>query len=197
MAEKRILFVLKKREDFKSNPISTGLYNSANFVNEMLVKNGINSKLVVVVDNNCIDREVTQFRPDIVIIEAVWVVPEKFHILQKLHPKVKWIVRIHSDMPFMACEGVAMDWILDYVRFDNVRVSPNSPKMVYDVETICVGKYGVLDKEIVYLPNYYPTSLKAPKAIDADKPWVDVSSFGAIRPLKNQLLQIVAAVDFV
>lgn len=194
----KILFVLKRRENQLGDvPISTGLYNSANFVNEMLVENGINSKMVVVADNNSIDREVTLFRPDIVIIEAVWVVPEKFHILQKLHPKVKWVIRIHSDMPFMSCEGMAMDWILDYASFANVKVSPNSPKMLYDIETICVGKHGALVKDIVYLPNYYPTKMQPPKAIDYDKPWVDVSCFGAIRPLKNQLLQAVAAVDFV
>ena len=194
----KILFVLKRRENQIGDlPISTGLYNSANFVSEMLIKNGIDSKMVVVVDNNSIDREVTQFRPDIVIIEAVWVVPEKFHVLQKLHPKVKWIIRIHSDMPFMSCEGMAMDWILDYVNFSKVKVSPNSPKMLYDIETMCVGKHGTLDKDIVYLPNYYPPIMMPPKPIDYDKPWVDVSCFGAIRPLKNQLVQAVAAVDFV
>ena len=194
----RVLFILKKRDNQVGDlPISTGLYNSANFVNEMLVKNGIVSKLVVVHDNNSIDREVTQFRPTHVIIEAVWVVPQKFDILQRLHPKVKWIIRIHSDMPFMACEGNAMDWILDYVQFENVRVSPNAPKMLYDIQTVCVGKYGTLDRDIIYLPNYYPTAMKPPKTIDYDKPWVDVSCFGAIRPLKNQLTQAVAAVDFV
>jgi hypothetical protein len=194
----KILFILKRRENPAGEaPISTGLYNSASFVHEMLIRNSISSRLVVVDDNNGIDREVTLFRPDIVIIEAVWVVPEKFHILRCLHPTVKWIVRVHSDMPFMACEGTAMDWILDYVGCKNVRVSPNSPKMVYDIETLCVGKYGKLDRSIVYLPNYYPLKMSAPKALDYDKPWVDVSCFGSIRPLKNQLLQVVAAVDFV
>lgn len=194
----KILFILKRREKEPENPeISTGLYNSANFVHEMLVKNGINSKIVVVVDNNSIDREVTLFRPDIVIIEAVWVVPEKFDILQKLHPKVKWVIRVHSNLPFMSCEGNAMDWILDYVQQPNVRVSPNSPKMLYDIQAVTIGKYGALNKDIVYLPNYYPLLMKPPKTIDYDKPWIDVSCFGAIRPLKNQLLQLVSAVDFV
>lgn len=193
----RILFVLKKREDFRQNPLSTGLFNSANFVNEMLARNGIESEIVVVDDNNGIDRQVSKLRPDIVIIEAIWIVPEKFAVLQGLHPKVKWVVRIHSDIPFMSCEGVAMDWILDYSGFDNVRVAPNSPKMVYDINTLYIGKYGTLDKKAVYLPNYYPTEMADPKCIDYDKPWVDVSCFGAIRPLKNQLIQAVAAIDFV
>ena len=161
----KILFVLKRRENQLGDlPISTGLHNSANFVSEMLIKNGIDSKMVVVVDNNSIDREVTRFRPDIVIIEAVWVVPEKFHILQKLHPKVKWVIRIHSDMPFMSCEGDGYGFgYWDYVNFSKVKVSPNSPKMLYDIETMCVGKHGTLDKDIVYLPNYYPPSMLPPK----------------------------------
>jgi hypothetical protein len=193
----KILFILKKREDFQQNPLSTGLFNSASFVHEMLRANGVDSRMVVVDDNNGIDREVAGFRPNIVIIEAIWVVPEKFAVLQKLHPTVKWIVRVHSDIPFMAAEGVAMDWILDYTQFKNVRVSPNSPTMVFDIQTMCVAKYGTLSKSIVYLPNYYPTSMKPPRSIDYDKPWVDVSCFGAIRPLKNQLIQAIAALDFV
>ena len=109
----KVLFILKRREDYNSVihshvGLSTGLYNSASFMNDMLNENGVQSKLVVVPDNNSIDREVTLYRPSHVIIEALWVVPQKFAILQKLHPEVKWIIRLHSEMPFMAGEGNAM-----------------------------------------------------------------------------------------
>ena len=50
-------------------------------------------------------------------------------------------------------------------------------------------------KKIIYLPNYYPTVSKL-KKIDYDKECVDVSCFGAIRPLKNQLIQAVSAIKF-
>lgn len=195
----RILFILKKRELNKdSTDISkeTGLFNSANFVHEMLLESSIDSKIVMVVDNNSIDREVHQFKPDIVIIEALWVVPEKFDILQKLHPKVKWIIRIHSDMPFMSQEGIAMDWIFDYIKHKNVIVSSNSPKMVKDIQLISnvIQKSG---KIIPYLPNYYPINvIRQPKEIDYSKKTIDISCFGAIRPLKNQLIQAVAAIHF-
>ena len=127
----RILFILKRREDYNAEKhshigLSTGLYNSANFMNEMLQKAGVESKLVVVIDNNCIDREVNLYNPTHVIIEALWVVPTKFSVLCKLHPNVKWIIRLHSEVPFLANEGIAFDWIADYARFKNVFIAANS-----------------------------------------------------------------------
>src|SRR5688500_11649943 len=111
MRQERILFILKARDATNtygySCGLSTGLLNSATFVQDMLDSNGFTTKLVVVIDNNDIDREVTAFRPTHVIIEALWVVPSKFQILKKLHPSVKWIVRLHSEAPFLANEGIA------------------------------------------------------------------------------------------
>jgi hypothetical protein len=202
----KVLFVLKRREDFNQAlhttlNLSTGLFNSANFVHDMLNGSGVESKIVVCQDNNFIDREVHAFRPDIVFVEALWVVPEKFEILQKLHPKVKWVIRIHSDTPFMAMEGMAMEWILGYLGYkNNMIVAPNSPKMVYDITTIAHAKYGSsqeTDDKIVYLPNYYPAyDMKPPKVINFDNDTINISSFGAVRPLKNQLIQAIAAIDF-
>ena len=201
---KKVLFILKKREDYTDSNIipsnmSTGLFNSANFVHQMLNKSSIESKLVVVIDNNDIDREVQKFKPDIVFIEALWVVPEKFEILHKLHPKVKWVIRIHSDMPFMACEGIAMKWILSYLDYKNVYLAPNSDKMLNDVFTIIHAKYKHWDytSRIIYLPNYYPVdNFYNVNYSKRKSDTINISSFGAIRPLKNQLIQAVAAIEF-
>ena len=81
----KILFILKRREDFDPTKhtkegMQTGLFNSATFVKDMLNESGIESKLFIARDNNDIDREVTAFRPTHVIIEALWVVPQKFDI---------------------------------------------------------------------------------------------------------------------
>jgi len=134
----KVLFILKRREDYNAEKhtkigLTTGLYNSANFMNVMLNECGIESNLEVVIDNNCIDREVTKYKPDYCIIEAVWVIPSKFHILQKLHPNVKWIIRIHSEMPFMANEGMALGWFGDYVLYDNVILAANAPRMLREL----------------------------------------------------------------
>lgn len=201
----KTLFILKRRPDFNSAVhtkigLTTGLYNSANFMNEMLQANGIESKLVVAVDNNEIDREVTQYRPTHVIVEALWVVPTKFAVLQKLHPNVTWVIRLHSEMPFLASEGIAMDWIGDYSMFRNVVIAANAPRMLREMRFYLKHRNGwtdeQVDEKLIYLPNYYPQDYLMPKVLDRDKDTIDISCFGAIRPLKNHMVQAFAAMEF-
>lgn len=192
----KILFLLKRREDYSEtlhyshNGLSTGLFNSASFMNEMLNESGIESNLSVVVDNDCIDREVTKYRPTHVIIEALWVVPSKFEILQKLHPNVKWIVRLHSEMPFLANEGIAMSWIAGYAKHKNVFIGVNAPRMMEEVNYFLKS-----NSKTIYLPNFYPQDYKN-KKLDKTKEYIDIGCFGAIRPMKNHLVQAIAAVQF-
>ena len=81
----RVLFILKRREDYNAVlhshvGLSTGLFNSASFVNDMLNHSGIDSELEVAIDNNCIDRLVTRHQPDYCIIEALWVEIGRAHV---------------------------------------------------------------------------------------------------------------------
>ena len=185
---KKVLFILKKRQIYTNTSYSTtssGLFNSANFVNEMLLSNCIDTKIIEVLDNNEIDRHVKEHKPDIVIIEALWVIPSKFEILQKLHPKVKWIIRLHSELPFIANEGIAIEWLKGYTKYDNVIISSNS-KYFIDSMTPILGK-------IDYLPNYYPISKPVNNCKIKNDKVINIGLFGAIRPLKNGLTQAVAA----
>ena len=200
----KVLFILKRREDYNavlhSNiGLSTGLYNSASFMNDLLVSQGIDSKLVVVADNNCIDREVSAFQPTHVIIEALWVVPQKFTVLQRLHPNVKWIIRVHSEMPFMAGEGMAMDWLGDYSLFKNIVIAMNAPRMYNEVLMYLKLKNNwddkTANKHVIYLPNYYPQTYES-KKFNKNKEYIDIGCFGAVRPLKNHLVQAFAAIEF-
>ena len=169
-------------------------------MNDMLVEQGIESKLVVVADNNCIDREVTAYKPTHVIIEALWVVPTKFAVLQRLHPNVKWVIRVHSEMPFMAGEGMAMDWLGDYSTVKNIIIAMNAPRMYREVKMYLTHKNSwdqkTSDERVIYLPNYYPQDYLPVKKLDKDKDTIDIACFGAIRPLKNHLVQAFAAIDF-
>jgi len=208
MSKPRLLFIVKRREDYSDHEsysqkgVSTGLWNSARLVVEMLNENGVEAKLVEVIDNNCIDREVTKFRPTDVIIEALWVVPEKFDILSKLHPTVNWNIRLHSELPFMANEGIAMKWISAYVKHKNVSVSANSLRMLNEISFILNEENDWTEEElrekVFYTPNYYMPKELTPKERTPlkDREHVDVGCFGAIRPLKNQLIQAVAALKF-
>ena len=200
----RVLFILKRREDYNaivhSNiGLSTGLYNSAKFMNDMLNSNGVESNLEIAIDNNCIDRLVNKHKPTHVIIEALWVVPQKFVILQKLHPNVTWIIRLHSEMPFKAGEGMAMDWVGDYSKFKNIIIGINAPRMHREISLYLKTVNNWTDdetvKRVIYMPNFYPQDYTS-KKFNKDKDTIDIACFGAIRPLKNHLLQAFAAIDF-
>ncbi len=184
----RVLFILKRKHynyGHHEHDGAGGLLNSSQFVSDMLAQNHVESKLVVVTDNNDIDREVTQFKPDVVVIEALWVVPEKFDVLMKLHPGVKWVVSVHSNLPFLAHEGIAVDWIIEYLM-RGVYVAFNAEQIARDVKEL-FGK-----DRILYLPNYYPVqSVKHVRL-----PGLHIGCFGAIRPMKNQLVQAVAAIEY-
>jgi hypothetical protein len=201
----KVLFILKRREDYNAIlhshvGLSTGLFNSASFVNDMLTNIGVDSSLEVAIDNNCIDRLVNKHKPTHVIIEALWVVPSKFAILQKLHPSVTWIIRLHSEMPFMAGEGMAMDWLGDYSRFKNIVIGVNAPRMLREtkmyLQHLNQWTDAEADSRVIYMPNYYPQQYQPTRSIDKKKDTIDIACFGAIRPLKNHLVQAFAAIDF-
>ena len=189
---KKPLFILKKRNIYSDGNYSTvnsGLYNSATFVNDMLVRNGVDSTLVQVVDNNEIDKYCTIYKPDVVIIEAIWVVPSKFEVLQKLHPKVTWIIRLHSELPFLANEGIAIEWLKEYVKYDNVLIGSNSKYLIEALEPL-------LKTTMVYMPNYYKVTNKEICKKTLDNKIVNIGIFGAIRPMKNTLTQAIAAINY-
>lgn len=205
----KIQFILKRRNDF--NPelhspegMSTGLYNSAKFMRDMLEDSKFETDLQVVVDNNAIDRVVTQFKPDYVIIEALWVVPTKFNILTTLHPNVTWIIRLHSELPFIAGEGMAFDWLAEYIKFPNVLIGVNSPRMLDEIKIYLATTSNFdsekIDQSVIYLPNYYPKDykkkIKKVNKFIEKKYWIDIACFGAVRPLKNHVTQAVAALKY-
>lgn len=180
----------------------------------MLNEAGVMAKVVEVDDNNSIDREMRIANPTHAIVEALWVVPSKFAVLQKLYPNVKWIVRIHSEVPFLANEGIAMEWLSEYVKYKNVYISFNSKRTNREMTDYIMGKYGpFLAEKVVYLPNYYDLEgarqdCKDPANYHTGCPcghsecvlkneWpnfgLHIGCFGAIRPMKNHLLQAVAS----
>jgi glycosyltransferase involved in cell wall biosynthesis len=195
----RVLFVCKRRQgysgqgysDWGHGHISSGLTISAMLVSDMLNTIGVASKVVQVVDNNDIDREVHRFKPSHVIIEALWVVPTKFYVLHRLHPHVKWIVRIHSEIPFLAHEGIAMEWLFKYRDMGFIEIGTNSERMRKTLK-------GLLRTDISFFPNYYPVNIshKEYKKKMHDREIINIGCFGAIRPLKNQLIQAVAAIKY-
>lgn len=204
----KVLFVLKKREnswgsDNYSGDFSSGLMNSATFVSEMLISQKFDSKIVNVEDGNRIDKEVFLFKPNFVIIEAFWVTPEKLAELTRLYPRIVWVVRNHSEVPFLSNEGIAFEWILKYSNIQNVRIASNSERAVANLRDLLRTKLpGIKEYDLTqktpYLPNFYALTGFGgkPNIFDDTKDHIDIACFGAIRPLKNHVVQAVAAIKF-
>jgi hypothetical protein len=176
--------------------LSSGLLNSAQFAAEMLAKHGFHVSLVEVSDNNDIDREVKKFRPDVVIVEALWVIPSKFTVLQKLHPDVTWVIRVHSEAAFLAQEGIAISWLSQYPTFENVYVGVNSLEALSQLISFYPDK-GLHTSKLLYLPTYYPAPRKPYDEHQFSGTTINIACMGAIRVLKNTLIQAIAAIRFV
>jgi hypothetical protein len=190
--EKRLLFVLKARSTYG---VSYGLVNSCKFICNALEKRGVRCKVVEVKDNNCIDKEVFRFQPTHVFIDALWVVPDKFRVLLQKYPNVRWGVRIHSKIPFLANEGIAIQWLYGYQSvqedFNNFTVGSNAHITADQLTDIGIDSR--------YFPNIYDPIPEHHEDFDLDKnnpTVIDVGCFGAIRPLKNHLQQATAAIIF-
>jgi len=168
----QVLFICKGRSVYNdqegySTTLSSGLYNSARLVSDMLNQNGISSAIENAIDNNCIDKFLTLHRPKYCIIEAIWVVPNKFEILTKLHPNVLFIVRNHSNLPFLATEGIAVDWLCQYVTYTNVYIACNTKECQEEFKNIVDGKFGSEKVgKVLYFPNYYVEPPKASKPLN-------------------------------
>jgi hypothetical protein len=216
----RVLFILKRRmkgpygswsytDDGK--PLPSGLSISVLEMSFALDDLNIENKIVQVVDNNCIDREVHLYKPTHVIIEAFWVVPEKFDVLKRLHPNVTWIIRNHSKSDFLSHEGGMVGWAIDYIQRGLI-LACNSPAATHDFRALA-EVVGADKQNVLFLPNFYrakrPTApcwlielwkimrqlnIQGPKPVPKVSGEWHIGCFGAIRPLKNHLHQAMAAI---
>jgi len=191
MSEKILFITCDRVKD--SYGITSGLYNSAKFVRDFLISKGKESKLISVVDSNQIDREVTSYNPDVIIIEAMWVPPAKFQELLQIprHQNRRWIVRIHSKAPFLSNEGMAIRWIADYTRVNGViEIAPNTKELCLQL------KAAFPEGHFVYLPNVYFFDNFERGMKDENDTIIHVGCFGAVRPMKNTFQQALAALEF-
>jgi len=195
----KLLFVLRKSA--KKNTYSKGsfgLSNSSTFIVNKLNQTGHAAKIVLVDDANGIDREVHLFNPDIVVIEALWVMPAKFGELLRVHRKRKWLLRVHSKAPFLAMEGIAMEWLNGYHAmqqiYGNLFISCNNKQ--FNDEINAIKKFNSVYLPNIYCPLFDELIFHRHKSCKFDDGYIDIGCFGALRPLKNQFLQAIAAIMF-
>lgn len=197
----RVLFLVKNRSAYGGDaPLTSGLYNSARMACEMVKRLGIAADIRHCIDGDFIEAAAVRFAATHVIIEAFWVTPVKFAELARVLPNVRFIVRNHSETPFLANEGIAFQWALAYLA-QGVSVAPNAPRMLSELRFLARSVRPDLDDDDIaaltpFLPNYYGVREEPARPLDAGKDVVDVGCFGAIRPMKNQVLQAIAALRF-
>lgn len=182
------LFLCKDRSSGEYKEGKYGLWNSATFVVDYLNSVGKSSVLSSVVDGNGIDREIHKYKPKKVILEALWATPEKIRELQRLHSNVTFVIRIHSKAPFLANEGIALQWCNELIEIDNVLLTANNIDFVTHMN-LC-------GYPTEYLPNIYTDEvfgIGPSKIISND---IHIGCFGSIRPMKNQLIQAMSAIAF-
>ncbi len=131
------------------------------------------------------------------MIEALFVPPATLSALAVQFPLVRWLVRNHSEIPFLVNESGAMEWLFGYFSNPNVSVGCNTVRSTADLSEIALAYFphwdaATLAHRIPALPNYYPMPAALP-LIPSPFGVLNVGCLGAIRPLKNQLLQAVAA----
>ena len=190
----KVLFILHRDHDTIHDELSSTLYYASTFIHEMLKDSGIESIFELAINASNINPLVKKHNPTHVIIESLWVNPIVFNSLCKIHPNVQWIGRIHCEIPHLAGATDSLEYIAKYYDFENVVISPNSTRMLHDVSVYLKSRNGLIDK-IIHLPNFYPQTYKT-KTIDKNKEYIDISCFGAIRLLKNHIMQAISAIEF-
>jgi hypothetical protein len=189
---KKILFILKKRFYSNINVKSYGLINSsthiANFLDTII---DVETKVVTVVDANGINKEVQEYKPDMVIIEALWVTGEKMKELIEIkkYKHIKWVVRIHSDIGYLSAETFALKYVNDYIALDkpNLFIAPNN-------EDFNDYLSNAMRYNFTYLPNVIITEHKKYDNDEHNSHIMNVGCFGALRLLKNPAFQALCAI---
>jgi hypothetical protein len=187
---KRVLFVLKEKQ-YSMSLVSYGLMNSAIPVAEHLHSGGCHTKIVQVIDANAIDHEVFLFKPDVVVIEAVWVEAEKLHELMDIrrYHHIQWVVRVHSNIGFLASEPHSIKVLRDYIALNNRKLV-----LSFNNRDFRDSISDAWDYNFTYLPNI--VKILDPDSGDTEeKHHIHIGCFGALRLIKNQCFQALCAMQ--
>ena len=90
--------------------------------------------------------------------------------------------------------NLTLDYLYNKITIDstsiNLELKDNNGK-------VNIGCNEETNKKVIYLPNFYPIDTnKELKTLNQDKDTIDICCFGAIRPLKNQLIQATSSIEF-
>jgi hypothetical protein len=125
-------------------------------------------------------------------IQAPWIEVKDLYKLMNKHPSVHFIIRVHSQIAFLQVEPRAVAIVREIQEFQestlNLSLSANSHRFCDFMTKSFTGK-------CLYLPNLYDvlgddlSRWRSPRFKDV----LRISSFGAIRLMKNHMTAAAAA----
>lgn len=186
----KIMMAMKSNSRFvKQNKtrVGSGLYNGVNLITRALVQRGLDIGVVEISKATQLSDEIERHKPNLVIVQALWLDPDEIEQLKKKFRKVKFACHLHSNIPFLSIEGKAMEYCHRYAKM-GVKIIANS------YESFIAYRSFLPEEMVVWCNNIYSRpETKAPKKSDEH---LDVGCFGAIRPMKNILTAAMAAIQY-
>jgi len=180
----KILFIVKGGKTPHS------LSNSAIFTINFLKSLNVNADIAFVTESSQIENVINDNGPTHVIIESVFVMPIEFLRLTNMFKKVKWFIRLHSDIGFFFAEFYGLEWTKAYQNFDDITIAANNTEIIKNLSP-------QLKKDIIHLPNIYPDNYEYDNFnIKKNNTEINIGCFGNLRLVKNQGFQAVLAMNF-
>lgn len=219
------LFLVKTDNSKKPNT-NTGIATASLDLNLLFKNIEVKTNIEFYDDWKQIPNIIRFNNPSNIIIEDLFVLPEILFELKNMFPNIIWLIRTHTAIMFNGSEFFTMDWTAKYLKMSNVNIITNDQrycnelKILYSVldndkninTTIHINTHAytqtetstnnILNKtnnnKITYLPNYYHIdkiyNCKNIKSKETNI--INICCFGALRPLKNNLIQAFAAIEF-
>jgi glycosyltransferase involved in cell wall biosynthesis len=122
------------------------------------------------------------------VISAPWLSTRDTAAIVEHFPTIQFVVVSHSNVGFLQADPSGIRLLRDYIelthKHDNLSIGGNSSRF-------CNWVSEAYNTHVVLLPNMYPIY----NSIERVKhEGIRIGSFGAIRPLKNQLTAAAAAI---
>jgi hypothetical protein len=207
----KALFILKTRDPYGSDydmemdfsysysqpaEASSGMSIACQLIADMLVENGREAVVVTI----SYPEDLYQILSSTsgvtdMIIEGLWLDPDYMAGLMTSFPTVRWSVHIHSEIPFLATEGIAMNFVVRYLT-NGAWIITNSARAHERLSWLARSAAGIPNSNrshTVYLPNVYTKTFLPHVTTPVAAGELHIGSFGALRVLKNQLQQAFIA----
>jgi glycosyltransferase involved in cell wall biosynthesis len=172
--------------------------NNTNYLNS----NSINAAVFPVRHNIDIVQAIKEYETENkyslthAVISAPWISTRDMKAIVEYFPMTQFVVVSHSNVGFLQADPQGIHLIRDYLelshKLDNLSIGGNSERF-----TNWLSK--AYNTHAVLLPNMYPISSSFLQHVKASikrnfRDIVKIGSFGAIRPLKNQLTACAASI---